>query len=194
MKKLYLYSLATFLTVTSFALSASEKINQSELEFEAQNLVKEFSGILKPRLKEAIGSGGFIHAIEICSVEAPKITNSLSEKTGWQLRRISLKARNSTTATPDSYERKVLEKFNLRQENGESAKTISHSEIVDNEYRFLKAQGVEAVCLNCHGESVSPEIKAELLKKYPEDIALGYSAGQIRGAISLVKALPNSDI
>jgi len=53
----------------------------------------------------------------------------------------------------------------------------------------MKAQSVEAICLNCHGKSVAPGVKNIITQLYPEDVAMGYSLGQIRGAFSLVKSL-----
>jgi hypothetical protein len=53
----------------------------------------------------------------------------------------------------------------------------------------MKAQGVEAVCMNCHAENVSAEVEAALKAAYPQDKARGYSLGQIRGAFSLARDL-----
>ena len=74
----------------------------------------QFGGLLKPKLKGAIQSGGLVHAIDVCSVEAPKIAKNLSVKTGWDIKRVSLRARNTTSATPDSFEKKILEQFDER--------------------------------------------------------------------------------
>ena len=35
-----------------------------------------------------------------------------------------------------------------------------YSEMVDDEFRFMKAQGVEKVCTVCHGTNIKPEITA----------------------------------
>jgi hypothetical protein len=169
------------------SLCAENLMDQTELETEAKNIVKTFGGLLKPKLKHAIQSGGLEHAINVCAIEAPKIANDLSNETGWSVKRVSLKPRNANTALPDTFERKVLEQFNKRQEEGEQASAISYSEIVDNKFRFMKAQGVEGLCLNCHGQSIQPDVKKALTKYYPTDTATGYSLGQIRGAFSLIK-------
>jgi hypothetical protein len=57
--------------------------------------------------------------------------------------------------------------------------------------RYAKALPTQAVCLNCHGdpEKLSPEVKATLAAEYPDDKAVGYSAGMIRGILSIKKAL-----
>ncbi len=44
-------------------------------------------------------------------------------------------------------------------------------------------------CLACHGETIN-SVTAELIhKNSPNDLAIGYKAGDIRGAFSLIKAL-----
>jgi len=168
---------------------SEDQTQTSELELEAIHIVKKFAGTLKPLLKGAIQSGGLDRAIEICSNEAPRIAKQLSRETGWTIKRVSLKPRNSKNAIADPFEQKVLEQFNQRQANGELPETIMYSEIVRNRFRFMKAQGVEDICLNCHGKNLSTNVAVALKKHYPDDTATGYSQGQIRGAFSLIKNL-----
>jgi hypothetical protein len=42
-------------------------------------------------------------------------------------------------------------------------------------------------CLNCHGkpENLAPEVKEMLAHLYPEDKAVGYELGDLRGAFSV---------
>ena len=46
-------------------------------------------------------------------------------------------------------------------------------------------------CINCHGpvDSLTEGTKAQILSEYPFDKAVGYSVGQIRGAVSYKKPL-----
>ena len=190
MKKIYVcFSIVFVLTAFSHYLRSEEPMNKSELEMEAKEIVATFAGELKPKLKKAIQSGGLEHAVNICSVEAPKIAKNLSAKTGWSVKRVSLKPRNKNSATPDEFEREVLRQFNERQIKGESPSAIAYSEIIGDNFRFMKAQGVGGVCLNCHGESIQPDVIKLILEHYPDDAATGYSLGQIRGAFSLIKSL-----
>jgi Protein of unknown function (DUF3365) len=190
MKNINIIFLPVFiLYIFSLQAAAGELTSESELKAEAINIVKTFSGILKPKLKGAIQTGGLEHAINICSIEAPKIAKNLSEETGWSVKRVSLKPRNKSSAVPDAFERKILEQFNELQIKGEPSSIIEHSKIVDKKFRYMKAQAIEGICLNCHGNSIHPDAKKMINKHYPEDVATGYSLGQIRGAFSLVKDL-----
>jgi hypothetical protein len=167
----------------------AEQVNQGELKKEAINLIKQFGGTLKPELQKALKSGGPAHAIGVCSEKAPAIAKNLRDSSGWYVKRVSLKARNSSSAIPDNWEQKVLKQFEERQAKGESARNMAYSEIVDGKYRFMKAQGAGKLCLTCHGTEITPEVEAALKEKYPDDMARGYSLGQIRGAFSLAKDL-----
>jgi hypothetical protein len=42
---------------------------------------------------------------------------------------------------------------------------------------------MEAACLKCHGESISPEINTMIQKQYPNDKAIGFKEGELRGVI-----------
>ena len=160
-----------------------------ELKAEAVSIVKQFGGELKPKLQQAMKTEGPVHAIDVCSKQAPEIADKLTEQTGWQVKRVSLKPRNSKTALADEWETRVLKQFDARQAKGESADTLVQAEIVNGQFRFMKAQAVEAVCMNCHASEINPNVEAKLKQVYPQDQARGYSLGQIRGAFSLAKDL-----
>ena len=159
------------------------------LNKEAKSKVMEFASILKPSLKKALKTGGPASAIKVCSEVAPQTAVTVSENSDWNIKRVSLKARNHKTAIPDAWEQSVLETFDMRQAKGEPVAKMMYSEVVDGEFRFMKAQGVEKVCTICHGEAIKPEVKSALAEHFPKDMAQGYKLGQVRGAFSLRKKL-----
>ncbi|MEJ2177361.1 MAG: DUF3365 domain-containing protein, partial [Gammaproteobacteria bacterium] len=110
------------------------EIDQAQLKDEAVGIVKKFGGSLKPQLKQAIQEGGPAHAVSVCAEKAPAIAEQLSNETGWQIKRVSLKPRNQQNAEPDAWEREVLQQFDQRQANGESAAEMAVAEIVDGEF------------------------------------------------------------
>jgi len=192
------FSLTALIMAITFALSIvissptqaqpDAAANQTKAnKGEAMSIVKKFGGTLKPQLKKAIKSGGPVKAIDVCSVQAPAIAEQLSKETGWTVKRVSLKARNKSAATPDAWETKVLQQFEARQAKGEDPKTMAYSETIDGKFRFMKAQAIAPVCLNCHGETLAEPVQKALKQHYPDDMATGYTLGQIRGAFSLTK-------
>lgn len=164
-------------------------VDETALATEARAITQQFVGTLLPTLQAALQNGGPASAIEVCSVQAPAIADQLTRETGWQVRRVSLKPRNADRAIPDAWERQQLESFDARQRAGEAGPTLNHAEQTEGEYRYMQAQPVMPLCLTCHGSELSAEVQTALGRFYPDDVATGYSQGEIRGAISLRKAL-----
>ncbi|MFV8817743.1 Tll0287-like domain-containing protein [Haliea sp. E17] len=158
-------------------------------ESEARALAAEFVATLKPQLKGALQSAGPAGAIAVCADIAPQIADALSASSGWQVRRVSLQVRNASRASPDPWERQVLEDFGRRQAQGETADTLYLGEETGGHYRYMQAQLVEPLCLVCHGAELSQPVRQALHEYYPDDTATGYSLGEVRGAISLSRPL-----
>jgi hypothetical protein len=181
-----LFALAIALGPTAAPAMAADT-KHSALESEAQALVSTFVSQMKPLLKGSVAERGPADAIDVCAVEAPLLADKIASESGWKVSRVSAKPRNSSRGVPDAWERQVLENFDARQAAGEPPNTINFGELVDGEYRYMQAQGVEPVCLLCHGNTIAPNVLQALERHYPDDRATGYDPGEIRGAISLRK-------
>ena len=167
----------------------ADEVDRQSLAAEASVIVKKFGALLQPRLKEALQTGGPVNAINVCSVQAPRIAAQLSAETQWSVKRVSLKPRNQQTARPDDWEEKMLQQFDEDQRAGQAVEKMVQAGIVDGQFRFIKAQAANALCLQCHGKPIDSTVEKALQQHYPEDMATGYSIGQIRGAFSLSKEL-----
>lgn len=146
-------------------------------------------------VQDAMAEKGAVNAIPICKEKAPALIQAKRKETGWDIRRVSLKARNTQRATPDIWEVRQLAYFNVRVATGEKPEALENSQI---EYingkpvlRYIKALPVGDVCLKCHGAeaTLDPQLKAKLRKYYPSDQATGYNKGEIRGALSVKRPL-----
>lgn len=161
---------------------------------EARKVANSVPPKLLQVLTEEISKGGPESAIAVCREKAPQMAKAASEQTGWAIRRVSLRNRNPK-AVPDAWERAALEDFDRRAAAGESPATLEKGEIVTDadrkEYRYMKALPVQQICVACHGapEQLKPEVKLQLQTLYPDDLGVGYSVGQIRGAMTIRKAL-----
>jgi hypothetical protein len=159
---------------------------------QASEIVKEFVTTLQGALQDAMKEGGPVHAVAVCKEQAPTIAADLSEETGWDVGRTSLKIRNPANAA-DEWEENVLEQFESRKAQGESPKGMTYAAVVESEdgkvYRFMQAIPTQEVCLACHGKDVAPPIAEAIDNAYPEDQARGFSLGDIRGAFTLSKPL-----
>ncbi len=157
---------------------------------EARNVASAMPPKLLSLLTAEIKKGGPEGAIAVCRQKAPAMAKEASEKTGWNIRRVSLKNRNPK-AVPDAWERAVLEEFDKRAAAGENPASLEKGEMVTEGdgkmYRYMKALPTAELCLNCHDDpaKMTPAVRAKLAELYPDDKAVGYSIGEIRGAITI---------
>jgi hypothetical protein len=177
------------------ALAATSVLaDEPKLLAEARGVAMSIPPRLVTVLQEEIAKGGPEGAIEVCRVKAPQMAKEASEKTGWNIRRVSLKNRNPK-AVPDAWERAVLEDFDRRAAAGENPASLEKGEVVTDggvrTYRYMKALPTQSLCVACHGaaDQISPAVKAKLGEHYPNDKATGYTPGQIRGAMTLKRTL-----
>ena len=190
MRQLTLFLFSISLVIAANVRSAEKDVNNdAEWVKEAERIARQFTHALKPRLVAAIQAGGFEHAITVCAETAPAIAERLSADSGWTVKRVSLKPRNSAQASPDDFEREVLKAFERRSADGEAPASLDYTAVVGGRLRYMKAQSVGPLCLNCHGHSISRDVSERIKQYYPDDMATGYSQGQIRGAVSLSKPL-----
>ncbi len=154
----------------------------------AGNLMLSLQGELFAAMKE----GGPVKALDVCRVKAPEIARATATGTPWKVARTALKVRNASNA-PDAWETAKLEEFGKRLAAGEEMAALEAFEVVETEgrptFRYMKAIGTASPCLNCHGSALKPEVAAKVKELYPEDQAVGFAAGQLRGAFTLSRPL-----
>lgn len=188
MKSISIFAAATLLSASP--LFADQ--NNAALKSEAKSIIQSFAGNLKGELQAAMKAGGPPNAIQVCNTRAPVITGASSDESGWSVGRTSLKLRNADNK-PDAWELGVLKAFEERKAAGEDPMKIAYAEVVEENggktFRFMKAIPTGDVCLACHGASIKPEIAAKLDSLYPQDMARGFSVGDLRGAFTLSKGL-----
>jgi hypothetical protein len=159
---------------------------------EARKVASSVPPKLLAVLTEEIGKNGPEGAILVCRDKAPQLAKAASDETGWSVRRVSLRNRNPR-AVPDAWERATLEDFDRRAASGESATTLEKAEIMVEDgkrsYRYMRALPTQPLCLNCHGspEQLTPAVMEKLKALYPDDKAVGYRPGDIRGAMTIRK-------
>lgn len=159
----------------------------------AREVAKQLAQQLSSELRAAMKEGGPEAAIKVCRDRAPQISSRLSRETGWQITRVGTRVRNPLLGTPDAYEARVLSQFQQRMEAGETKKPLEHAGIQEADdsryFRYMKAIKVKPQCLGCHGpvEDQPKAIRATLKEQYPADKAVGYKAGELRGAFSVLQ-------
>jgi len=178
------------LSVSFASDNVQDRVKQSKLA------VQEFAGQLMSKMKMAMQAGGPVQAIKVCNESAPMSASEISEKHNRKVGRTSLKLRNPANA-PDAWEEAVLKKFAERRAAGESPEKMAYFEVVEvngqKNFRFMKAIGMPPLaqmpCLKCHGENIDSNISSKLNELYPNDKAVGYKPGEIRGAFTIVQSM-----
>jgi hypothetical protein len=191
----------TLKTLTSLGLAAAALLNapcamaaDEPWMLEARTVATAVPPKLLQALTEAIAKSGPADAVTVCQDTAPKMAKAASEQSGWQIRRVSLRNRNPK-AVPDAWERETLEDFDRQAAAGLAPASLERAVIqtVDGKpvQRYMRALPTQGLCLSCHGagEALPPGVAERLKALYPDDKAVGYSLGQIRGAMTLKRAL-----
>lgn len=167
---------------------AATPLDTDRLVSEAASLIPPFQQQLLQTVQQAVASGGPTAAIEACQVLAPRITEEHS-KTPWRIGRTSLRLRNPANQA-DSWERQVLEDFARRSQAGEPLAQMRQAAVVDGEFRYMQAIATGEPCLACHGSQIKPPLVALLDQHYPQDQARDFQPGELRGAFTLRRPLP----
>ncbi len=143
-------------------------------------IAQETKKLLGQNLMGAIQKEGTIHALEFCNVEAIPLTTSMAEKYNASVQRVSDKNRNpQNRATRE--EEELIDLFSHQVSAGKDPQPVLIPE--KGKTRFYYPIVTNSMCLQCHGkpEDIDPQVRAKILKLYPQDRAMGYSENEVRG-------------
>lgn len=181
--------MATLMMTWVMPVYAGSDVEHAKYLVESRKVAQAFMQTLGGALKNQL-AGGAESAIGVCKQIAPALAAEYSQN-GRTVKRVSLKVCNTVQGTPDAWEKTVLENFDAEQQQGKSAAEMEVTKVTSTAdgraFCYMKAIPAQPMCLQCHGQSadISAGVKALLSKEYPLDQAVGYRAGQIRGAISI---------
>ncbi|MCB2206482.1 DUF3365 domain-containing protein [bacterium] len=185
---------ATMLLAGCSGNTALDEGKQQQAEAKARDAAQELAGTLMGEVQKAMKENGPSGAVLVCAEKAQPLTNEIADRYGVTLRRVTTKPRNPLDA-PDDYEQNILAHFASMQEKGTLDFKTTHSETVTENgiqvLRFMKPLTIKKPCLACHAaaEELDANVRQALADRYPDDQATGYSAGDLRGAISVTVPL-----
>jgi len=175
----------------------SAQAQDDELLKQSRNLSLSMLKELGAKLQSAMAEGGAINAISVCNLQAPAIANRVSNENQVILSRVGTRARNTIMGVPNAWQTKALAQFEAGMARGDKPADMEFSETVakpdgNKEFHYAKPILMQPMCLACHGNSeyISAEVKAKLSELYPNDKAINYQAGQLRGAVVLTRQTP----
>lgn len=194
MRRLTITFLPLLLAVATPAIAQEAPSGpDAERIMKARGAIKGLAEGLKEKLVGAMKEGGPVAALDVCKLDAPKITGEQSKASGVTVARSALKFRNPDNA-PDAFEKRVMEKFVADLKGGADAAKLEHGETVveggKKTFRYMKPiMTAGNPCLACHGAELKPEVAAKIKDLYPADQATGFAAGDMRGAFSVKQAV-----
>jgi hypothetical protein len=160
-----------------------ERVEQMELSERNLKLYKqaekargELASTLMSRVTEVMQKDGPAQAVEVCNLEAQGLTQDVAEKHGVDIGRTSFRLRN-----PDNTPPEWAREFDLIEDRVEKQVILKRQQ--QSELAVLSPIRLAEKCTACHGkkDQLAPGVQEELAKRYPEDEATGFEAGDLRG-------------
>ncbi len=146
----------------------------------AKKGAKTLGKTLQTNLGSAMQKSGPVGAMQMCADDAAKLTAAVASPR-LRVGRSTLRLRNPKNVEAPEWVKTWLTESGERKAEG----LAGVEEVVDGTARFLKPLAVNGLCLTCHGDAATqpPEMKELLASRYPEDKAVGYEVGDLRGAL-----------
>lgn len=136
--------------------------------------IKQFGKVLKKELKAGLMQSPE-KAVEICNLKAPKIQKQVSSE-GVTIGRVSLKNRN-----PSNKPKKWMVSYINQFHENKIKKAFIVTKLENGKKGLLKPIRTMPLCLTCHGKNIDKNLYKVVKAKYPDDKAIGYDVGEIRG-------------
>lgn len=138
---------------------------------------------LKRALIEAVATQGPDGAVAYCQVQAYPLTEAIGNREGVSVRRAALRYRNPANAA-DSLEREIMAEYAGLLIPGQAPPPPRLVRSAAGEVHFFAPIVLLPFCGQCHGQpslDISAATLAAIQKRYPDDLATGFTPGDLRG-------------
>lgn len=163
-------------TLTSYE-ETEKSITEQGLAFALQT-----KQVLGKNLMGKLSTEGTAGAIDFCTVHALPITDSMSNKLGVHIQRVTNKPRNPLNLA-NAFEKELIQTYQNTLNQNKEPEAYEHTTESGQTIVYYPIE-TNQMCLQCHG-TLGKELKKstnDLIKKhYPNDIAIGYGMNEVRG-------------
>ncbi|MBN1206559.1 MAG: DUF3365 domain-containing protein [Myxococcaceae bacterium] len=130
------------------------------------------------RLSQELERGGPGGAVTVCRDEAQALTAAVAREQGIEVGRTSHRLRN-----PKNAPRPWVEPFITAAAGKKAAEVKPVVVDLGDRLGLLRPIPTGELCTTCHGaaDALSPEVTRILKESYPEDRAVGFAPGELRG-------------
>jgi hypothetical protein len=171
------------LTLASTLLIASPS-SEEQIALKGNQISSALLQKLGGELKNQMQTTGAMGALNFCSQNALTLTEQVAKESKTSIKRISINYRNPVNKANTEY-KNILQEWEKLVKNGQplpSHKVVNTSE---NTVMFYKPIVINnEACLKCHG-NVEGDLAKAIKAAYPEDKAIGYKMGDLRGMIAI---------
>ena len=161
-----------------------------------ESLIDRVGYMMIYEVERTVADQGLVKAIDVVHLKdlsLPKPQPGQPRVTA--IKRTSLRLRNPANH-PDDADRAALNIIDSALRGGSDVPAVLVQKIaqpgVPAEWRVYRPITTMPLCVKCHGplEDLSPEVRAKLALKYPNDHATGFTAFQWRGLIRISMTVP----
>jgi len=160
-----------------------KRLTKAELMVKAEELGKKVlaatASKFQSELKKAISEEGIDGAINYCNLHAIGIASKLEDSLGVSIKRVTDKTRNPADSIT-AIDREIWEAYTYAP-----AEKPQIQELDEENFILTKPIMISnGLCLNCHGtpgETITQENYDLIKSKYPDDQAINYQVGDLRG-------------
>jgi hypothetical protein len=154
-------------------IASPQTLDQEEQKQVALAARDAMASQLMGKLMATLGSAGPAAAITVCRQDAPQIAADTGKKFGVAIGRTSFRLRNPENAPPAWADPLV----------GAQPANPQFVPLPDRQLGALLPIRLKPECVLCHGpkDQVLPEVREALATHYPDDQAMGFQAGDLRG-------------
>ena len=138
--------------------------------------------VLGKYLMGAIQSKGTMHALKFCNSQAIPLTDSMATNYHATIKRVSDKNRNPNNKANEE-ELNYIAQFKADVVAQRESKPVVIE--IGNQVQFYYPIPTNTMCLQCHGTQIKPDVQQQILKLYPNDLAVGYAENEVRGIWSI---------
>ncbi len=178
-----LITFTTFFVSCQKGLSVKEKETyQTKGKEIAQATFKRMAREVEKNMKE----GGVSQAAPFCNAHADNLTTEMEEKFNVAIKRTSLKLRNEDNA-PNDTEKTMLEQFESMLADGKELSPIVELDAAGLPHFYAPIK-LKDKCVACHGvigETMKQKTDSIIKVLYPNDRAIGFKEGDLRGMWSI---------
>ena len=144
----------------------------------ADLIIVTLQNALLSELHRRLDSVGPAEALEACHLAAIPVEQRSAKYEGVAVGRTSARLRNPANAPP-AWASPIVERYAGQPKASVDGFVVDLGDRVG----VLRPIREQPICGSCHGpeQALSPGVSARLAKRYPEDRAVGFHDGEIRG-------------